>query len=314
MDGSPFRRDSRAETRLGMDELPLPAPGRLTGLAFITRIEGPGYRPLGAAMSLDDADTIRGHLSAGCIDADIALQMRQVAREGRPRLLRYGAGSAFADLVLPCGGALEICVIPAPSLDTQRRIEAARRARRPVTLHLSCTAGRLSVGPQPQDALTLHLIPEPRLAVFGTGIEAVTFARLSASAGYETILHMPDPVAVAGVQTRLLRRVPGHGTPGDDDQGHGAVADARTAALLFFHDHDREIPILADLLASEAFFIGAQGSRRSAQARAAALRRLGLPEGAISRLRGPVGLVEAAREPRLLAVSVLAEVLQAART
>ncbi|MPQ92527.1 XdhC family protein [Thioclava sp. JE_KL1] len=304
MDGSPLRQRARVETRLGMAEMPLPAPGRLAALAILTRIEGAGYRPLGAAMSLDDRGDIRGHLSAGCIDADIEHHLNKVAQDGCTRHLRYGEGSPFIDLVLPCGGALDITVIPAPPVADQERMAEAIDARMPLSLHLSGTQGTLTLEPQPETDLSLHLVPEPRFVIFGTGVEAETFAQLAAGAGYQADLIMPDPVSLPGVTSHEFRR----SNPLGD-----ITPDPRMAALLFFHDHDREIPILAQLLESDAFFIGAQGSRRTARQRAVALRRKGLSEAAISRLRGPVGLIEQAREPRLLAVSVLAEVLQLAQ-
>lgn len=304
MDGSPLKARTSVETRLGMAELPLPPPGCLSALAILTRIEGAGYRPLGAAMSLDDRGETRGHLSAGCIDADIALHLEEVAADGAPRMLRYGAGSPFVDLVLPCGGALEICVIPAPPAPIQREIARARQARLPLTLHLSPLRGMLSTTPQSDTELSIQMTPEPRFVIFGSGIEAESLAGLTSAAGYETELVMPEPVEMPGVRSHRLSR----SAPLAD-----IALDPRSAALLFFHDHDPETAILEALFESPAFFIGAQGSRRTAQTRAAALRARGVSESAIARLRGPVGLIERARDPRLLAVSVLAEVLQAAQ-
>ena len=89
----------------------------------------------------------------------------------------------------------------------------------------------------------------------------------------------------------------------------GADPDPWTAVVLFFHDHDREPPLLAVALQSPAFYVGAQGSLRTHRVRVAALAALGVPEDAIARLRGPIGLIPSARDPRVLAVSVLAEIL-----
>jgi xanthine dehydrogenase accessory factor len=78
---------------------------------------------------------------------------------------------------------------------------------------------------------------------------------------------------------------------------------------MFFHDHEWEPPILAQALTTEAFYIGAQGSIRAAEMRRMELVRLGTKETALARLHGPIGLVPSARDARILAVSVLAEVL-----
>lgn len=85
--------------------------------------------------------------------------------------------------------------------------------------------------------------------------------------------------------------------------------DARSAVVLFFHDHEWEPPILAEALTSQAFYVGAQGSLRAAEMRRMELARLGTREAEIARLHGPIGLVPSARDARKLAVSVLAEVL-----
>jgi len=62
-------------------------------------------------------------------------------------------------------------------------------------------------------------------------------------------------------------------------------------------------------LTTDAFYVGAQGSMRAAEMRRMELVRLGVSDGAIAELRGPIGLVPSVRDARKLAVSVLAEVL-----
>ncbi|WP_237562526.1 XdhC family protein, partial [Glutamicibacter soli] len=80
-----------------------------------------------------------------------------------------------------------------------------------------------------------------------------------------------------------------------------------------FHDHDWEPAILKGALATPGFYIGSQGSQRAAATRRVALAELGVPEDRIARLHGPVGLIRSARDARVLAVSVLAEVLDVAK-
>lgn len=88
------------------------------------------------------------------------------------------------------------------------------------------------------------------------------------------------------------------------------IVDPRTAILLFFHDHDWEPPILKQALTTPAFYIGAQGSKRARDSRHAALIELGMAEKDLTRLRGPIGLINSARDARTLAISVLAEAVQ----
>lgn len=160
----------------------------------------------------------------------------------------------------------------------------------------------LTLEPQPALRLSLQVDPDPRFLVFGKGPEATAFARMTAGAGYQTVLTSPDP--------ETLARAAGQGVQPLHFGGaslQGIAVDAFTAAVLFFHDH--EPAILAHLLAGPAFYIGAQGSRRTAARRLENLRGLELPEADLARLRGPVGLIPSTRDPRTLAASVLAEVL-----
>jgi xanthine dehydrogenase accessory factor len=159
------------------------------------------------------------------------------------------------------------------------------------------------------DTLRIRFEPEIRFLVFGKGPEASTFAALVQSAGYPNLLVSPDTetlqaAGAAGCATRHLTR---QAFPED------LAADHRTAVTLFFHDHEWEPPILMGALATPAFYIGAQGSRRARDARLMEMEAEGATPDDLARLRGPIGLIPSARDARTLAVSVLAEVLDVAR-
>lgn len=270
-------------------------------LAVVTGVEGPHYRNPGAIMAFPAAGGAVGQLSSGCIEADLALHARAAAADGRVRRLRYGIGSPFRDLVLPCGGGLDVALLPLADPGPIRHALAARAARRETTLGLDLDRGAVALeGP----GFPLRIVPPTRFLTWGAGVEAVTFAALACAAGYpaELTTHDAATAAAASAQGVALRAAAPVG------------ADPWTAITLFYHDHDREPPVLAEALATPAFYVGAQGSLRSHNARLEALRRMGVAEDAIARLRGPIGLIPSARDPRVLAVSVLAEILaEAAR-
>lgn len=267
----------------------LPADGNLA-LAVISGVEGPSYRPVGAVMAVGADGAITGNLSSGCIDRDVALQARQALADGRARTLRYGSGSPFLDLQLPCGGGLDIEVLPRPDMAALQAARAALAAREHAIL--------------PLGAVTLDIHPGLRFIVFGKGPEAVCFAALAGSAGYQVQLFSPDDETLDGVAGGA--RLRGPGWPDD------LKVDERTAITLFFHDHDWEPALLDAALRSPAFYVGAQGSLRAHRARCDALAGLGVPEAMIARLAAPFGLIPSARDPRTLAVSVLAQVVEQA--
>ncbi len=281
-------------------------------LAVITGVEGPSYRPVGAMMAVLPGAVRVGTLSSGCVERDIAAQAMRALAEGRTRALRYGRGSPYLDIQLPCGGGLDITLVPDPDRGVLAALRDAEAGRRPVALTVDLGTGALALGDlaataRDGDRLVIARPPEARFLIFGKGPEAAAFAALVQAAGFPAVLLSPDAETLeaparAGLATRTLpvARFP-------DD----LAPDPWTAVVLFFHDHDWEPPILAAALDTPAFYIGAQGSRRSAAARSMDLRARGVPEGRLARLRGPIGLVPSARDARTLAVSVLAEVLAA---
>lgn len=282
-------------------------------MAVITGVEGPSYRPVGACMALLPGGDRVGTLSSGCIESDIALQAARALQAGRPMSVRYGRGSPFIDIQLPCGGGLDILLVPRPDPATLAELVRRRAARRPCTLDIDADSGRLALL---QDGVTgwdgrrfrVRHTPAVRFLIFGKGPESCTFAALVHSAGYPSLLLSPDfgtrdIAAAAGCPTAVL---PGKQVPGD------LAVDPWTAFVLFFHDHDWEPPLLRDALATPAFYIGAQGSQRARDARLRELEAMGVSAEQIARLSGPVGLIPSARDAGTLAVSVLAEVLAVA--
>ncbi|MGD1886919.1 MAG: XdhC family protein [Cohaesibacteraceae bacterium] len=287
--------------------LAMPQPATL---AVIAGVEGPSYRPIGAMMTVYSATERAGTLSSGCIESDISLHAMEAAEAGAPRMLRYGRGSPYMDIQLPCGGGLDILLLPQPDRAALAEVAANRTARVPCSLVVDIETGAMHVqdtGPTGRNGqqLTIRFEPDIRFLVFGKGPEASTFAALVQSAGYPNLLLSPDPETLdigsaAGCETRTLKV---QAFP------EGLEVDDRTAVVLFFHDHDWEPPLLAGALETSAFYIGAQGSQRARDARLQTLQLMGVAQEAQARLHGPVGLIPSARDAGTLAVSVLAEVL-----
>lgn len=312
----------------GCDWQPPPVPGSLhpalldpwdaatgfgpgTVVAVLTATEGPSYRSLGAAIAIAADGRMAGSITSGCIEGDLALRARAMGPDAAPLRLRYGAGSPFFDLRLPCGGAVEVTLFPLRDADVLAELAARRAARAPVALHLSAE-GRLRLGPwRPAGVcgagFATGFRPPVRYIILGAGPEALVFARLAAALGRDHLLlsHDAATLASAGATGCRAARLTG---PGDVE---GLGIDARTAVLLFFHDHDHEPDLLRRLLATDAFYIGAQGSRGAQRARLARLADLGVPSGLRARLRGPIGLIPSTRDPQTLAISVLAEIAEA---
>jgi xanthine dehydrogenase accessory factor len=281
-------------------------------LAVITAVHGASYRSIGTMMCLFSEGESAGSLTNGCIEGDLALHAARARAEGRPIHLRYGAGSPFFDIRLPCGGAIEVALYPSPDARALADLACLMQGRAEVALAFGGD-GALTLRPaRPTgwegESFIVDQPPGLRFLIFGEGAEAAVFARLVHSAGYDHLLLTPS------AETMDMAQAMGCAVAAADGRGLAllSAADPRCAVVTFYHDHEAELPILAAALDGPAFYIGAQGSRRVAERRLERLAALGVDAAALARLRGPIGLVPSARDARTLAVSVLAEVVAVA--
>ncbi|WP_240935992.1 XdhC family protein [Billgrantia bachuensis] len=277
-------------------------------LVVVTATQGGAVRAPGALMAVSAAGESCGYLSGGCIDADVVNHARQALRSGQVARLRYGNGSPFIDMPLPCGGAIEVCVLPDADAGVLRVCRDRLAARQPVTLTLA-HSGALGVGHPPvPGAVSFRYTPKLRLRIAGRGADSLALARLAMASDVETELQLRDGADVQAARRLGVDRVTALTLPAtlpvlDDDPW--------TAFLLAFHDVDWEESLLAQALEGPAFYIGAVGSQTTHARRCERLRAAGIAEGRIGRIRGPVGLIPSMREASMLAVSILAEIVEA---
>ncbi|WP_084542003.1 XdhC family protein [Halomonas cupida] len=277
-------------------------------LVVVTATEGGAVRAPGALMAVSTTGESCGYVSGGCIDTDVAHHARQALRSGRFECLRYGNGSSFIDLPLPCGGAIEVCVLPDAEAGVLRACHDRLAARQPVTLTL-LPSGDLGLGHMAvTNALSFQYTPRLRLRIAGRGADSLALARLAMASDIETELQLCDSVETQSAQRLGVDQITQLTVPstlpamGDDPW---------TAFLLAFHDVGWEEPLLAQALTGPAFYIGAVGSKTTHARRCETLRASGIAESQIGRIRGPVGLIPSMREASMLAVSILAEIVEA---
>jgi xanthine dehydrogenase accessory factor len=85
--------------------------------------------------------------------------------------------------------------------------------------------------------------------------------------------------------------------------------DHQTAIVVLTHDDKFDEPALTAALESEAFYVGALGSRRTTQRRHERLLEAGVAEEQLDRIMGPCGLDIGADTQEETALSILAEIL-----
>lgn len=288
--------------------------GQGQGVALVTlvRSEGGSPRPPGSQMVVAANGDYAGHLTGGCAEGVIVDEALAAMAEGRNRILRLGTGSDYLDIQLPCGASVELHIDVTVDRDTMAAVSTALEHRQVVALDsLYQGSHQVVVDPGPDGPLSGFrrvYTPPRRLLVYGKGPNAYTLARLAAESDFTVSLYSPDQATLLacegrGVATGALTSPAAVRVPSLD--GH-------TAAVLMFHEHDWEPALLEPLLRTDAFYLGALGSRRTQQQRCVQLAAMGFPDAA-ERIHGPVGLDIGAGNPVEIALSILAEMVQVYR-
>lgn len=156
----------------------------------------------------------------------------------------------------------------------------------------------------------LHAYNPPlRLVVVGAVHIAQALVPMAAALGFGVTI--VDPRRAFATDERF----PGTtiSTEWPDEALDALAPDTRTAIVTLTHDPKLDDPALDRALKSQAFYIGALGSRRTHARRLDRLRELGHDDHAFARIHGPVGLDIGAVTAPEIALSVLAQIVQARR-
>jgi xanthine dehydrogenase accessory factor len=227
-------------------------------------------------------------------------------------------------------------------LDTLRSLEAARSARKPLALvtRLSDAAQALIFSDSSQGDLWLNSVeteqvrqqiladesatigegpsrlfvqiynPPPRIILVGAVHISQPLVRMAQQLDYDVILI--DPRRAFATADRFPGLDLRHDWP---DVAMRAVApDRRTAVVTLTHDPKLDDPALSVALHSDAFYIGALGSRKTHAARLKRLSAEGFSANDLARIKGPVGLSIGAESPAEIAVSILADITAVRRS
>lgn len=328
------------------------AAGTRYVVASIVGVTGSAPRPVGAALAVDEAGTVVGSLSGGCVEGAVYELCREVLRTGQPRRETFGYSDSDAFAVgLTCGGALEVFVHPVGPRE-QEVIETALSGVGPVALVRDMDSGAsLALGPDWAHGARFDatVIAEARamLDLGGTGMRVIGCGSGgSANTPAETTVFVesfvPPPrmlvfgaIDFAGAVARIGKFLGYHVTVCDArpvfatrarfpeadevvvDWPHRYLArtgvDARTVICVLTHDAKFDVPVLEVALRGPAAYVGAMGSRRTHRDRLARLRAAGLTEATLAQLHSPIGLDLGGHTPEETAVAVAAEIVAVRR-
>jgi xanthine dehydrogenase accessory factor len=293
-------------------------------LATVVRTWGSSPRPVGSIMALREDGAVIGSVSGGCIEDDLiyrytqAYADKQASRKipsGPPTFLKYGISSDEAHRFgLPCGGTLELLLEYDPCPTRMTELVAALESG-----HLICRTVRLADGAvtQAEAAAPEELIvtdralrntfgPEYRMLLIGAGQLAEYLATMALFNGFAVTVCDPREEywvtwSVPGIKVVC-------GMP--DDVVQEFRPDRRSCVVALTHDPKLDDLALMEALRSDAFYVGAIGSRRNSEIRHLRMvEHFGETEESLQRLRGPIGIYIGSKTPSEIAVSVMAELL-----
>ena len=148
--------------------------------------------------------------------------------------------------------------------------------------------------------------PPPRLLVYGAVDTAESLAKLAGQLGWQAI------VADARTKFATRERIPSASeiiVAWPEETIAQVAPDHATAVVVLTHDDKFDVPALKAALATEAFYVGALGSRRNQERRRERLLEAGVDEADLERISGPCGLDLGAESQPETAVSILAEII-----
>lgn len=300
------------------------AAGKRALLATVVRTWGSSPRPVGSIMALAEDGAVVGSVSGGCIEDDLIYRHTRAYAgtepghempTGAPGFVKYGVTADEAHRFgLPCGGTLELLLEYDPdpvALDLLvRALEAGRLMRRRVTLADGHVMLSEAYAPEELvlngEALVNTFGPEYRMLLIGAGQLTEYLATMALFSGFSVTVCDPRE------EYRGAWSVAGATVVGDmpDDVVLSFRPDRRSCVIALTHDPKLDDLALLEALKTEAFYVGAIGSRRNNEARhQRMIEHFGLTAADLQRLRGPIGVFIGSKTPPEIAVSIMAEVL-----
>ena len=287
--------------------------GERVALATVVATRRSAPRPVGSKLAVSERGELAGSVSGGCVESDVAETAREVIASGRPVLRSYGYADERAwEVGLPCGGEIEVFVEPLdgelPDPDVAAVQYTVVAGPRIGTRWLDAPNGARSglVELEGETVFAEVLGPPPTLLVLGAGDIAEALCSIMGVVGWRTVVADPRP------RFATPERVPSAGelVVARPEEVLDRVAPD-TAVVALTHETRFDVPLLAGALERKAFYLGALGSRRSAERRCELLLEAGVPAERIDRISAPIGLDIGGETPAEIALSIAAELVAA---
>ncbi len=289
------------------------AAGRACQLVTVTRTWGSSPRPVGATLAICADGNVVGSVSGGCIEDELIARVRRDGiGAGLPELLNYGVTADEARRFgLPCGGTIELAIETLTPRSGIAELLRGLERHELLARRLDLASGAVTLGPAApgaalllaDGALTTVHGPRWRLLIIGAGQLSRFVAQIAVAMDYHVIVCDPREEYRGGWNlpgVELLHAMP-------DELVLELRLDRRSAVIALSHDPKLDDLALMEALKSEAFYVGAIGSRLNNGKRRERLLQFDVSAAQVARLHGPIGLYIGSKTPAEIAVSILAE-------
>ena len=294
--------------------------GKRALLATVVRTWGSSPRPVGSIMALCEDGSVVGSVSGGCIEDDLIYKHTQAYAkndipQGPPSFVKYGITADEAhQFGLPCGGTLELLLEFDPDAASLAQLvkdlEGGQLVQRTVRLADGAVSLLPSARPEDLTVSSTELVntfgPEYRMLLIGAGQLTEYLATMALFSGFAVTVCDPREEYRGAWSVRNVTVV----SDMPDDVVTAFKPDRRSCVVALTHDPKLDDLALLEALKSEAFYVGAIGSRRNNEARKERMiEHFDQTEASLAPLRGPIGIYIGSKTPPEIAVSVMAEIL-----
>lgn len=292
------------------------AGNRIT-LVSVVKTWGTSPRPVGSLLAVSDDGHFYGSVSGGCVEEDLIQELIDNPVSS-PKQFIYGETQEERHRFgLPCGGALELIAEPLLELAEVEALITAIDQRKTVTRSLNVNNGQVSISPWQAETPQLVEVdrqtywqnvigPQWRLVIVGAGETGRFLAEFAQGLGFNIVVSDPRPDYRSNW---LMEEIPlAEGFP--DDVIESINIDKRTAIVTVAHDPKVDDMALLSALKSDAFYVGALGSKLNNKNRRERLvEHFDFTQEQVNRLHGPVGVDIGSKTPSEIAISILAEII-----
>jgi len=313
--------------------------GHSVALATVIKTWGSAPRRIGSMMCINTQMQFEGSVSGGCVETAVIDQAINTIKTGQGQLLEFGVSNEQAwEVGLACGGNIEVFVKPITDedvehfsrlvalnqhndaalvltqLDQQSELEvlsidqiidhaqlsdkelAHNSLRQDRPLIIADDGGRFFIQP---------INPDLNVFIVGAVHISQQLVPIINQLGFN--IFVVDPRGAFASAERfpginLVKQWP-------NEYFSNAVLNHRSAVIALTHDPKFDDPALLAALNSNAFYIGALGSRKTHAGRIERLKREGVMDEQLSRIHAPIGLDIYATNPTEIALSIASELV-----